>query len=215
MLELAGIAALLALSPLLAWYWVGKVRTAASEKRLAEQRVRDRGGQRTREDLEEAGLMLFRTTFLALVSFFVIAAGLYWLVPSSGASELDIEVSNVNETVQRIILAAIAFTVLYALAVGILPQIFPEIGTRKSRVVTETTALLIAAFFAISVGTSNELFDRFSGMLVSGAAKVFAAFIGILFAAIGVFLAWRRITTMVRPSGPRRSGLFGRADAEK
>ena len=100
----------------------------------------------------------------------------------------------------RTLLAISAFLIVFGLSAGFLPDLFPwKRGTRISNVLSFGTAFFLALLFALWLGTSSTAFDVVLDQITRGFLGVVTTFLSILFLAVGVYLFWKRVRTLIKP----------------
>ena len=100
----------------------------------------------------------------------------------------------------RTLLAISAFLVTFGMSAAFLPEIFPwEKGSRLSNYLSFGTAFFLAATFALWLGTSTTAFGIVIDQLTRGFLGVITTFLSVLFGAVGVYLFWKRLKTLIKP----------------
>ena len=211
-------AILLVALPLAAWFWAKRLKSLWDTAVAENERAKSQPGAESEERVTDARLEFLRDLFLAalsvgLVIYFLLslsapaltaladylldfAHALQAYEPLSKGGEMD---SIVNVAI-RALLSIGAFLITFGVSAAFLPEIFPwEKGTRISNFLSFGTAFFLAATFALWLGTSTTAFGVVIDQLTRGFLGVVTTFLSILFGAIGVYLFWKRLKTLIKP----------------
>lgn len=200
----AGLVLAGAALPALVWFWARQLRAAWRFKAETEAEARASGRFRDREAAEAAGLGLLRDVILAAITLGAAFIAVVYL--AQRVDTYNLGAGDMQELIERVVIGAIAAIVIYGLSAAVLPRIYPDEGTRRSRLLSETTGILIAGFVGLSVATQESIYRSLRDSIVDKASGAVGLFVTILFAGIGVYLAWKRITVMARPLSRPGSG---------
>lgn len=199
-----GLVLLIVCLPLLVWFWISQLRTAWLVKKAADVQVQ-RGDRRasTEATATTATMDLGRDTLLAVLTIGGVVVGIARLVSSVNTSGLGgSSMHELPSILQRVLVALVAFLIVYGLSSAVLPQIFPD--KRGKLVLSEATAVALAAIVALYAGTTKSVYEDLLKKMVSGSLGIVSTFLGILFAAIGAYLVWKKVTVLFRPTGSTR-----------
>ena len=209
--------ALLAILPLALWFWVKRLGGLWAVAVAENERAKDQSDVEA-ESVTDARLAFCRDLFLAVLS---VGVTLY-LVLSLSAPALESsaeylrdlaralqayeplseggQMENMINIAIRTLLAISAFLVTFGMSAAFLPEIFPwEKGSRLSNYLSFGTAFFLAATFALWLGTSTTAFGIVIDQLTRGFLGVITTFLSVLFGAVGVYLFWKRLKTLIKP----------------
>jgi hypothetical protein len=198
--------------PSVAVLWSMKLKRIWSTKREVE--IQAERNPRLALEAQELSIEFMRELLGAVVIVGGGVIALVWLIRKQvnwdeiggGTTMGDIPV-----VVQRILVALVAFLIAYGLASAVLPQLFPEKGRYGKTILGELTGIALAGIFALAAATNESIYKDLYDKIVGGFSNVVAAFIGIMFAGIGAYLVWKKVSTFFRPvGGVRDRRLFGK-----
>lgn len=110
---------------------------------------------------------------------------------------------------QTALVALLAFLICYGLTSAVIKGVFPDKGTRRNHLLSEATAVVLSLVLSLTVATNSELNHRLSRLIEDRGADAVYTFLVIVFVSVGAFLAWKRVSTVVRPAGRVRGGIRG------
>jgi hypothetical protein len=207
------------LVPFALWFWARRLKKLNADLTFAErERAEDQLDADAEERAVSSRLALFRDCLLAVISIGLIAyVGLSLSPPAlEGLAKFFGDIASalnaydpllkggqmdsiVNASI-RVLLSTGAFLIVFGLCVAFLPGLFPhEKGSRMSNYLSYSTSFVLAAVFALWLGSSATAFGIVLDQLTKGFMGIVTTFLSILFGAIGVYLLWRQFTTMIRP----------------
>lgn len=195
-----GIGALALITVLLASYAARQLYLQARELNRVKNDPRP-SVQSSADDLSTA---LLRDVILAGAIISGLIVVIWFLAKSAHGPNLSLGGGNMNElpiAAQRGIVAIVAFLIIYGLTAEVLRQMFPERWGKA--ILSESTAVMIAALFAISAATNKAIYQKVIDTVTGKSVNLLMTFLGIMFAAAGAYLIWKRLTVVVRPTKDR------------
>jgi hypothetical protein len=206
---------LLLILPLCIWLWWTKLRYLWGEMVVKRTHLRSNNSLEYDEALVSAQLEFYRDVILASVTTGGI---LYFAIALAGSarnelmayvSALDMarrveisilgedQVASSGDLIIKLLLAACSFLIVFGLAAAFLPTVFPyPKQSYASKVLSVGTAFLLAAMFAVWIGTSPTAANGLIDQITVGFQGVATTFLSVLFGAIGAYLVWARIKSL-------------------
>jgi hypothetical protein len=121
--------------------------------------------------------------------------GLEIMIPA-----LSSQPGNASMNPVRVLLSLASFTIAFGFSSYFLREIFPwPKGSRVSNILSFSTAFFVSALFSLWLLTA-EAAERLITQITQGFLGVITSTLSVLFIAIGVYLAWKRIKAYIKPS---------------
>lgn len=209
-MDTALFAGIVVFLPLLIAVWIKGLLTLYGETQALKARAAGARSYGEREEtLEHLSEANARLILGAVFMLSMLAGSVYLLTHlEPGAlvplDERNASVEDIVSWTQRGLIGIAILLISYGLAAAVLPKIIPEEGTRANAFLSQVIAWSLAATFALSAVSSDDVYNRMRERINSIFSDAVFTVLAILGLGISLYLAWAKGKVLLKPT--RRSG---------